>query len=434
MLICAKEGCESKVIEIFEKYQLASSVIGEVSDTGFMELFWHNKKCGDIPIAPISSNAPVLNRKTTKPKYLQKLILKRKKKNNNFIVLNKKTKDIKKDFLKIFSSIYVSDKNVIYEQYDNTVQTNTILKTSPLDSTSIRIKQNNYALSMSIDCNERRCYIDPKKGATSSVIEACSNVAMSGAYPKAISDCLNYGSPLDSSVMWQFKKGVQGIKKACKGLNVPVVSGNVSFYNQTNTTAIYPTPTIASVGISKDANKILPSSFVKNNSVIVILGTSKNEFGGSLYDKIINNKVRGAHPKINLENTLNLWKTIFKANKKNLILSAKDINVGGEIIALAKICAVSDFGCEVNTLSKKQNKTNKISVFCESLDRAIISLDKNKLDKFKKLCKNTNTKIQIVGKTTKQNKFKINNMSFAIKEIKDIYFNSFKKYFKTIKK
>ena len=425
MLICAKEGKEQEVIDIFKKYQLSSAVIGEVTNTGNMELFWEDEKVGDIPIAPISHLAPVLNRKTKKPKYYKKL---KENKNNSFIDLNKNTKDIQKDFLTLLGSIYVSDKSLIYEQYDNTVQTNTILKTNQLDATSIRIKQNNHSLSMSIDCNERRCYINPKKGAMSSVIEACTNVAMSGAVPKAVSDCLNYGSPLDSEVMWQFKQGIKGIKKACKALKTPVVSGNVSFYNQTNETPIYPTPTIVGVGVSKDANKILPSMFVKENSVIVILGKSKLEFGGSLYDKVINNQVRGAHPKINFDNTLKLWDVIFRANEQDLLLSAKDINVGGEIIALAKICASSNMGCDVDSLNDGDIKRNPMSVFCESMDRAIVSLERSKLDEFLALCAKVGIKAQVVG-VSGGDEFRVNDINLPLKQIKDLYFNSFKELF-----
>ena len=193
MLICAKKGSEQAIIDIFEKWDLDCAVIGEVTDTGHMELFWHGEKVADVPVDPVSEEAPVLDRPMSEPKYLAEI--KNVKLGDFEAVGNQKA------FEKLISSMEVVDKGWIYQQYDSMVQTNTIKKGGELDASVIRVKENGVALAMSADCNVRYCYIDPKAGAAAAVIESGRNVAMSGATPKAITDCLNYGNPENPEVM-----------------------------------------------------------------------------------------------------------------------------------------------------------------------------------------------------------------------------------------
>ena len=249
MLICAKKGCEQAIIDIFTKWELSVAVIGEVTNTGHMELFWHGEKCADIPIQPLSEEAPILDRPVKEPEYLKTI---------KDIVLDK-TVSNQEAFDMIFSDIEVVDKSWIYSQYDSMVQTNTIKGPGKLDGSVVRIKETGKALAMSADCNTRYCYIDPEMGAAAAVMEAGRNVAMTGARPLAITDCLNFGNPQNPEVMWQFMMSCEGIKKACKALNTPVIGGNVSLYNETNGVGVFPTPAIATVGLNDDMNKVLPS-------------------------------------------------------------------------------------------------------------------------------------------------------------------------------
>jgi phosphoribosylformylglycinamidine synthase len=253
MLICAKQGCEDKIIEIFEKWGLDVAVIGEVTDTGRMELYWYDEKCADMPIAPVSEEAPILDRPTSRPAYLDEV--------NAMSVDDFEAVSNQEAYEKLISSLEVVDKAWVYNQYDSMVQTNTTKHPGSLDASVIRVKENGKALAMSSDCNPRYCYIDPKKGAALAVVESGRNVAMSGARPLAITDCLNYGNPENPEVMWQFAQGCEGIKEACSELETPVVSGNVSLYNETNGVSVYPTPAIAMVVLNDDASKVLPSKF-----------------------------------------------------------------------------------------------------------------------------------------------------------------------------
>lgn len=253
MLLCAKKGSEQAIIDIFEKWDLDAAVVGEVTDTGNMELFWHGEKCAEVPVDPVSEEAPELNRPMTKPAYLDEI---------KSVTINDFDKVSNQDaFETLTKSMEVVDKSWIYTQYDSMVQTNTIKNGGMLDASVIRVKENGKALAMSSDCNVRYCYIDPRGGGAAATIEAGRNVAMSGARPLAITDCLNFGNPENPEVMWQFGQACAGIKEACLELTTPVIGGNVSLYNETNGVSVFPTPSIATVGVNDDQNNVLMSSF-----------------------------------------------------------------------------------------------------------------------------------------------------------------------------
>ncbi|MFV0480432.1 MAG: phosphoribosylformylglycinamidine synthase subunit PurL [Campylobacteraceae bacterium] len=411
MLICAKKGYEEKVLEIFKKWDLDAEVIGEVTNTGNMELFFNGEKVAEIPVAPVSEEAPILSRPVKEPEYLKTI------KNIKCDIKTATPSEILETFL---AHPEVADKAWIYEQYDSMVQTNTVKAPGSLDASVIRIKENGKALAMSSDCNPRYNYIDPKGGAAAAVMESGRNVAMSGARPLAITDCLNYGNPENPEVMWQFAEGCAGIKEACLALNTPVVSGNVSLYNETDKVGVFPTPSIAMVGLNEDANKVLPSVFQKEGSVVYLVGDTENEFGGSLYRKVFANCVCGELPKIDYKQELKLWELIIEANKKDLLLSAKDVNVGGMALSLAKMSAKSGFGVEAKT-----SFSDEKLFFSESFSRAIVEV-KNEAE-FEKFASKIGIKVEKIGKTTKGNLKIDNKIDLKIAKIQDLYFNSFKK-------
>ncbi|MEA3353915.1 MAG: phosphoribosylformylglycinamidine synthase subunit PurL [Campylobacterota bacterium] len=411
MLICAKAGCEQAVIDIFTKWELDAAVIGEVTDTGNMELFWHGEKCADIPIQPLSEEAPVLDRPVAEPEYLKTI---------KDITLDKAI--VNQDaFDAMFSDVEVVDKSFIYDQYDSMVQTNTVKGPGKLDGSVIRIKETGKALAMSADCNTRLCYIDPEKGAAAAVMEAGRNVAMTGATPKAITDCLNFGNPQNPEVMWQFREACEGIKAACKGLNTPVIGGNVSLYNETNGVGVFPTPAIATVGVNDDMNKVLPSCIQKDGSTLYILGETKSEFGGSLYMKKMYGKVAGTHPEVDFEAELGLWNLVIEANKKGVLRSAKDVNVGGVAIAAAKMAVVGQTGVKV-TMPLKDTK----DIFSESLSRAIVEVSYEDEPAFEELVGKHNVDCTKIG-STGGDEISINGIKKSLKEASEIYYTTFKK-------
>lgn len=413
MLICAKKGSEQAIIDIFNKWDLDCAVIGEVTPTGRMELFWHGEKCADMPIAPVSEEAPILDRPKARPSYLDNV--------NKKTIKDYPTISNQEAFEKLLSSLEVVDKAWIYNQYDSMVQTNTIKAPGSLDASSIRVKQNGKAISMSSDCNPRYCYIDPFKGAALAVMESGRNVAMSGARPLAITDCLNFGNPENPEVMWQFAQSCEGIKEACKELNTPVVSGNVSLYNETNGVSVFPTPAIAMVGLNDDASKVLKSSFKNVGNTILLVGKTKGEFGGSLYVKELFGETTGTICDVEYSAELRLWELVINANKKGLIESAKDLSMGGIAIALAKMSATSGLGIEAEVAFEKD-----IYLFDETQSRAVLEVTSENLDAVVKKALDLGLGVQKIGVVTNDD-FKLNDIIMPVAKMKDIYFSTFAK-------
>ncbi|ETD24173.1 phosphoribosylformylglycinamidine synthase subunit PurL [Helicobacter macacae] len=355
MLICAKKGKESEIKEIFEKWELDCAIIGEVTDSGIMELLWEGECVGKIPIAPLSEASPVLKREVQKPNYLDKI----NKLDSNFIK-NLNGKSNNELFRELLGHIDICDKKWIYSQYDSTVQTNTIVPSGKLDGSVVRVKENGNALAMSIYCAPQICYLNPREGGKIAVATAGRKLATRGAKPLAISDCLNFGNPQNPEVMWQFSEVCEGIKQACKELKTPVVSGNVSLYNQTDEIDIYPTPTIVSVGISatgtnerSGADYIIDSALKENGNVILLLGNicDISGFSGSVAQKIIGGDLCG-EVRIDLDRERALWEFLHKGIASGQILSAKAIGKGGLAIALAKMAILGGKGVDARGFGK----------------------------------------------------------------------------------
>lgn len=410
MLICAKKGSEQAIIDIFEKWELDVAVIGEVTNTGNMELFWHGEKCAEVPVQPVSEQSPVLDRPVAKPAYLDGI---------EDIALDKEFSN-QAVFDDLFSDMEVVDKSWVYDQYDSMVQTNTVKGPGKNDGSVIRIKETGKALAMSADCNTRQCYINPELGASAAVMEAGRNVAMTGATPKAITDCLNFGNPQNPEVMWQFAQACEGIKAACRELDTPVIGGNVSLYNETNGVGVFPTPAIATVGVNDDANKVLSSCVQEEGNVLFLLGETKSEFGGSLYMKKMYDTVAGAHPEVDFKKELTLWNTVIEANKKDLLVSAKDVNVGGIAIALAKMAVVGQKGIEAN-ISLDESR----DIFAESLSRAIVEVKPENMVAFEEFASSTNIDFIKIG-AVQGDKISINDIYKDLEAASDVYFNKFK--------
>ena len=410
MLICAKKGCEQQIIDIFQKWELDVAVIGEVTSSGHMELFWHGEKVADVPVQPVSEEAPVLDRPVREPEYLKTVAnVNMDKQISNQVA-----------FDELFCDMEVVDKSWIYSQFDSMVQTNTIKGPGSLDGSTIRIKETGKALSMSADCNTRFCYINPQLGAAAAVMESGRNVAMTGAVPKAITDCLNFGNPQNPEVMWQFKESCEGIKNACRALNTPVIGGNVSLYNETNGVSVFPTPSIAMVGVNEDAQNVLPSKLQESGNILYLLGDTYSEFGGSLYLKKLYGKVAGVHPKVDFEKELALWNTVIEANRAKLLKSAKDVNLGGVAISLAKMAVVGNIGVEAN-ISLNDSK----DIFSESLSRSIVEVQLNNCEAFEKLASKNGVSYVAIGKTG-GDKVIINDIFKELDNLSKVYFNRFK--------
>jgi phosphoribosylformylglycinamidine synthase len=378
-----------------------------------MELFWHGEKVATVPVAPVSEEAPVLDRPTARPTYLDEI-------NTKTLQDYPKVKN-QEAFEKLLSSLEVVDKAWIYEQYDSMVQTNTQKNGGSLDSSVIRVKENGKALSMSADCNPRYCYVNPKIGAALAVVESGRNVAMSGARPLAITDCLNFGNPENPEVMWQFKECCEGIKEACSELETPVVSGNVSLYNETNGVSVFPTPAIVMVGLNDDASNVLKSSFQEEGNKLLLIGHTKGAFGGSLYFKELFGETTGNLDEIDYTAELRLWEFVIEANKKGFLQSAKDLSMGGVAIALAKMSAISNIGVDA-----MMEVSDERFIFDESQSRAIIEVKGCDVEAIASMALGLGLPISFLG-TLGGETVKLNDVEMSLEQLKDIYFTTFRK-------
>ena len=362
-----------------------------------------------MPSAPLSEAAPILKRPTSRPKYLDEI---------SKITINNLPNISNQDaFNLLIRDLNVSNKSLIYDQYDSTVGTNVIKKAGKLGAAVMRIKQNGRSIAMGMECNTRHNYVDPKIGAAAAVAASGRKVAMSGATPLAITDCLNYGNPQNPEVMWQFAQGCEGIKEACAALNTPVVSGNVSLYNETDGVSIQPTPSIVSVGVGDIADRNLISEFSRDGVGIYLLGKTTGEFAGSLYMKAVANLCAGELKEIDYRAERALWDLVIEANKDGILEFANSVGVGGIAITLAKMAAVSSIG-----FSGEIKFSDDRFIFDESFSRAIVGV-KDEL-KFKDLAKKYGVELTKIG-LSGGDEFVLNDIKISLKDLQDIYFSEF---------
>jgi len=345
MLVVAKPGYEEKIIEVFNKWDLNCEIIGKVTSKDTLSITYNGEKVAEVPpyYLALGGGAPVYNRETKKPDYIDELHA------FDFSKI-KEPENITETFLKVFSSPNIVSKRWVYEQYDSMVRTNTIVGPGS-DSAVIYIKGTNKAIASNTDCNGRYVYLNPKEGTKIAVAESARNVVCSGGIPLAITNCLNFGNPYKPDVYWGFKNSIEGMGEACRFFDTPVTGGNVSFYNESPNNAVYPTPVIGMLGVIEDLKHITTSNFKNAGDLIYLLGEDYEEVGGSEYLKEIHDLVVGDSPKIDLRVEKELHNTLLEAIRKGLINSAHDISEGGIITSLAESCIgdqENPVGAEVN--------------------------------------------------------------------------------------
>jgi phosphoribosylformylglycinamidine synthase II len=332
MLLVAKKGREGEVREIFEKWDLDVSVVGEVTGDGVARIRWHGKTVAEIPIASLTDQAPLYDRPAARPEGQDALQ-----------TLDPAglpaPSDLAETWLRMMSCPEMADKKWVYRQYDHMIRTNTLVLPGS-DAAVLRVKGTRKGIAMSVDCNSRYCYLDPFAGGMIAVCESARNVACSGAEPIGLTDCLNFGNPEKPEIMWQFRSAIEGMSKACETLSIPVVSGNVSFYNETMGKGIYPTPTVAVVGLLEDADKRLAQWFSTPGDLVFLAGADRlgPNLGGSLYLKEVHGRVAGTPPPVDLGHEKRLQEFLRAAARESSAVSAHDLAEGGYACALAECC------------------------------------------------------------------------------------------------
>jgi len=389
MLMVVKKGCQDKVKEIFDKWDLDCAVVGTVTDDGIMRLIEKGKSVAELPIEPLAEGAPVYNRPIKKPDYIEEL----KKTDLSSLKI---PSDLNEVLLDLMDTPNIASKKWIYSQYDHMVRTDSVLLPGS-DAAVIRVKGTSKGVAMTSNCNSRYCYLDPYLGGQLTVAENARNIVCSGARPLAVTDCLNFGNPEKPEIMWQFAEAVKGISDACRAFETPVVSGNVSLYNETKGEAIYPTPTVAMVGLLENVNLHCSQWFKNSGDVIVLLGKNKNELGGSEYLKLVHKMVAGAAPELDIELEKSVQKTCLQAIEAGIIESAHDCAEGGLAVALAECCisGPKQLGATIE-IYWEGNRRDAL-LFGESQSRIILSLNKRYMDKLEDIACQHDTPLEVMG-------------------------------------
>jgi len=367
MLIVLESGKEEMAKKIFDKWDLDFAVIGKTTKSKKIELYFNEERVADIPINTLVENSPMYDRKWKKTKLPKKIkINKEQFKTLNIInVLNK-----------LLSNPNICSKEWIWQQYDHTVMGDTIQKPGG-DAGVVRVHGTNKAVAASVDSSAVYCWAHPLSGGKQIVCESWRNLISVGAKPIAITNCLNFGSPENEENMGEFVECVQGLGEASLYLDFPVVSGNVSFYNQTKDVGIKPTPTIGGVGLIKDYKDMVTANLKEVNNILLVIGKTEGHLDQSLFSRDMLNEKNGPPPEINLFNEKNNGETILKLINKKYIKAAHDVSLGGIIIALSKMCIKGKKGA---TLKKPNYLINQFEyLFGEDQGRYIIEISKNDL-------------------------------------------------------
>jgi len=391
MLICVKKGKEEQVKKIFLKWELNASVIGRVTNDEVVTIRDNGKIVAQIKAHSLTQ-APIYDVPYKKLAYLKEL---------NKLSLNKilQPKDYNKILLKLLAAPSIANKSWVYEQYDHMVQTNTVVLPGS-DAAVIRLKGTSKAIAATSDCNSRYCFLNPYRGAQIAVAEAARNLVCSGAHPAAVTDCLNFGNPEKPESFWQFKNCLQGIADACRFFKIAVVSGNVSFYNESPKSVITPTPTIGMIGIINDINKTCSQSFKQEGDAIILLGKCKEELGASEYLKEIHNLTKGNAPQLDLRLEQAVQKTALEAIEKGLVNSAHDCSEGGLAVALAE-CCISNKDNMIGAIIDNLNYDMRADalLFGESQSKIILSCSRRAVEEIKKISKKNKAPCRIIGIT-----------------------------------
>ena len=330
MLIVVKKGKEKEVERIFEKWDLHAVEIGEITEGHLMRVFDQGELVAEIPAKALADEAPLYTREEKRPDYLsevQKLDLSKITEPKNFTDVLKKLLD--------FPSI--ASKEWVYRKYDHMVRTDTVFLPGH-DAALIRVKGTQKGIAVATDCNGLYCYLDPYEGGKIAVAEAARNVAVTGATPVGLTNCLNFGNPMKPEIFWQFHQCVQGMADAARRFTTPVTGGNVSFYNENPRGAIYPTPVIGMVGILENIENRIPSFFQKEGDLIFLLGETADELGGSAYLNLIHGLKKGLPPQLDLEKEKRLHQFFKQASELRILHSAHDLSDGGLAVTLMESC------------------------------------------------------------------------------------------------
>ena len=394
MLLVVKKGHEEEVKKIFQKWDLQAVEIGEIIEEPVMVGYFHGEKVFELPVHPLTEEAPVYDRPRKVPDYIKEV----HSFDENSLPL---PDDLTETIEELLVRPNIASKRWIYRQYDHMVQINTVIRPGG-DAALLRIKGTNKFLGLVVESNGRYTYLDPLEGSKWIMAEAAINLATIGTRPLAITDCLNFGNPEKPEIMWQFEQSVEGLSLACEILKTPVVSGNVSFYNETNGKPILPTPAVGMVGLAEGIKKIPSNFFTSGDNLIYLVGDSPLSLAGSEYLKMKKGSIIGKLPSINLEYIANLVELLLSLWWEGNIESAHDVSEGGVAVALLEMSMGSRGKIGFNIKLPGGNERIDRILFSETPGRVLIEVKEKNRENFEKAVREKNIPIYYLGKTTNE--------------------------------
>ncbi|MFE4897845.1 phosphoribosylformylglycinamidine synthase subunit PurL [Peribacillus butanolivorans] len=387
MLIVVTKGREQEIVDLFTKYDLEAVAVGEVTDDKNLTLSHQGEIVAEVPVDALAEEAPIYHKPSVEPQYFRDF--------QSMTAEVPEIEDYRETLLALLQQPTISSKEWVYDQYDYMVRTNTVVSPGS-DAAVVRVRGTNKALAMTTDCNSRYIYLDPETGGKIAVAEAARNIICSGAEPLAITDCLNFGNPEKPEIFWQLEKAADGMSEACRSLSTPVIGGNVSLYNETNGEAIYPTPVVGMVGLVNDLKHITTQTFKNESDLIYVVGEAKVEFGGSELQKMLEGKIFGRAPELDLTVEQKRQQQILSAIQSGLVSSAHDLAEGGLAVALSEsLFGASNLGAKVNLSGELVSE-----LFSETQSRFLLSISPEKQKAFEALVEDA----VCIGSVTADNK------------------------------
>ncbi|AKG44306.1 phosphoribosylformylglycinamidine synthase II [Streptomyces xiamenensis] len=368
-----------RFLAVCEKWDVIATVIGEVTDGDRLEIFWHGEQIVDVPPRTVAHEGPLLNRPYARPEWQDAL----QADDAGALPRPETSEELREQVVRLVSSPNQASKSWVTDQYDKYVLGNTVLA-QPEDGGMIRIdEETNLGVAIATDGNGRYAKLDPYAGAQLAFAESYRNVAATGAKPLAVTDCLNFGSPEDPAVMWQFAEATRGLADACQTLGTPVTGGNVSLYNQTGEQAIHPTPVVGVLGVIDDVTRRTPHAFKEAGQLIYLLGDTRAEFGGSAWSQVIHNHLGGLPPKVDLERERLLAEVLINASRDGMIDAAHDLSDGGLVQAVTESAVAGGVGARLVVPDGLDAFT---FLFSESAGRAIVAVPRSEETRFTDMC------------------------------------------------
>jgi phosphoribosylformylglycinamidine synthase II len=410
MAIVPKESLKA-FIAIVEKHEVEYSVLGEVIKEPRLYINWGDEEIVNVPPRSVAHDGPVYERPVLYPTWLDQL--NRDSVINNNLRRATEASELAEQLVQIVSSPNQASKSWITDQYDHYVGGNTALA-MPDDSGMVRVsEETGLGVAIATDANGRYCQLDPYQGAKLALAEAYRNVASSGAVPAAVTNCLNFGSPENPEVMWQFKQATAGLADGCLELGIPVTGGNVSFYNQTGDVAIHPTPVVGVLGVIDDVARRVPSGWQDQGNNIYLLGITRDELDGSVWSEVIHDHLGGKPPVVDLKGEKALAELLHGASLQGLVASAHDLSEGGLAQAVVESSLRFGMGARfwLNEILERDNVDLTAALFSESTGRVIVSVGREDDVKFVGLCEARGIPVLRIGVTDASEKLEIQDVA-----------------------